>query len=185
MTTLYSYQGQEPQELPHKLRLSDGKTRTDSSTFTEKELADAGFTGPYEVPEYNQEYQKLYWNSENLSFDVEDISEEELWERIRVRRNQLLLESDWSMVGDAPDTLNFREWEMYRQRLRDLTQNFETPQDVIWPISPEGRSDEDFDQPRIYQSKIIGRISDLQDNIRIINEKLDIMKPVGISSTGV
>jgi hypothetical protein len=31
---LYSYQGAEPAALPHRIRLSDGSTRTDASTFT-------------------------------------------------------------------------------------------------------------------------------------------------------
>ena len=58
LNTLYSYQGQEPQILPHRISLSDGRSRTDASSFTDEELNDAGITGPYTRPEYNQEYQR-------------------------------------------------------------------------------------------------------------------------------
>ena len=160
-TALYSYQGQGPQPLPEKILLSDGRKRTDVSSFTDEEIEDAGFTGPYEVPEYNQEYQRVLWDSETLSFVIEDISDEELWSRIRKHRDQLLLESDWTMAADAPETLNFHEWEMYRQRLRDIT-NFESPKDVIWPESPEGKSDEEFDQPRIYEDRLLWRVRGLE-----------------------
>ena len=33
ITNLYSYKGADPHPLPEKLRLSDGTTRTDPSTF--------------------------------------------------------------------------------------------------------------------------------------------------------
>ena len=121
-TALYSYQGQAPAPLPEKILLSDGRKRTDVSSYTDEEILDVGFTGPYEVPQYNQEYQRVLWNSETLSFNVEDISDEELWQKIREKRNNLLAESDWTMTADAPENTNFREWEMHRQRLRDLRQ---------------------------------------------------------------
>ena len=41
---LYSYQGQEPKILPFRITLSNGQTRTDPSTFTPEEIADAGYT---------------------------------------------------------------------------------------------------------------------------------------------
>jgi hypothetical protein len=183
-TKLYSYQGQEPQLLPHKIRLNGGRSRTDSSTFTEEEIAEAGFTGPYTIPDFDQEYQRVSWDSENLSFVVEDISEEELWGRIRKERNLLLSESDWTMAADAPEDLNLREWEMYRQRLRDLPSLYAHPKDVFFPISPEGRPDSDFDQPRVYEDRILWRVRDLEGMVRgLIKEVFN--ESVGISSTGV
>lgn len=183
-TELYSYQGQEPKQLPDKLLLSDGRKRTDISSYTDEEIEDAGFTGPYTVPSFDQEYQRVYWNSENLSYTVQDIPEEELWERIRIERNRLLSECDWTMAADSPEDLNYREWEMYRQRLRDIPSFYQHPKDVIWPISPEGRSDEDFDQPRIYENRILWRVRDLEGMVqRLITEVLP--EPVGIASTEV
>ena len=96
--SLYSYKGSEPTSLPNKITLSNGKSRTDSSSFSDEELKDAGFTGPYTVPSFDQEYQKLSWNSESLSYVVTDIPDDVLWENIKKERNRLLSESDWTMM---------------------------------------------------------------------------------------
>lgn len=185
---LYSYQGQEPQPLPHEISWVEewGQTtfRTGVDNFTDEELAKAGYAGPYEVPEYNSEYQRLYWNSENLEYVVEDISDEELWSKVRAERNRLLTECDWTMVADAPQTLNFHEWEMYRQRLRDITSFFDNPKDVIWPNSPEGRADEDFDQPNLNETRIIWRVRDLEQQIKNLMEKV-YSEPVDITTIEV
>jgi hypothetical protein len=183
-TALYSFQGQEPQPLPEKIRFSDGSTRTDASTFTDEDLVNAGFSGPYAIPSFDQEYQKLIWNSDTLSFVVEDISDDEIWDRVRKERNRLLKESDWVMAVDAPESLNFHEWEMYRQILRDLPSLYEHPKDVIWPDSPEGRPDSDFDQPRIHENRILWRIRDLEDNLKRIEAEV-FSKQVSIASTEV
>jgi len=105
-TALYSYKGASPTTLPHKIRPTEGIVRTDVSTFTDEEIADAGFTGPYTIPDFDQEYQRVTWDSENLAFVVEDISDGELWQRIRDKRDLLLKNSDWTMISDSPKTLN-------------------------------------------------------------------------------
>lgn len=184
---LYSYQGKEPQPLPHEIVWNDGFgliSRTNIDSFTEEEVAKAGYTGPYEIPSFNQEYQTLSWNSKKLQYVVEDISDEELWSRVRAKRNRLLAECDWTMAADAPESLNFHEWEMYRQRLRDITSFYENPKDVIFPVSPEGRPDSDFDQPRIHEDRVLWRVRDLEGMVkRLITEVFP--EPVGIASTEV
>ena len=138
MTALYSYQGQEPQELPERIRLSDGRTRTDSSTFTEEEIASAGFTGPYEKPEFNSEIETQSWNSESKQWITTSIPEEVFWERLRGERNLKLTNSDWSQLPDAPlTTAKKTAWATYRQALRDLPENTEDPKNVTWPSQPE------------------------------------------------
>jgi hypothetical protein len=167
---LYSHNGQEPQPLPDRIRLKNGLTSTDLSSFTNEELADAGFTGPYEIPEYNQENQKLFWDSENLSYVLEDISEKELWDKIRAERNHLLSLSDWTMTVDAPQVLNFREWEMYRQRLRDIPSLYENPKDVVWPSAPT--ENDIFEHPRSYEDAMIWRVRNLEGFVKKIYDKL-------------
>lgn len=126
-TALYSYKGEEPKVLPNKIRLSDGTAPTDPSTFTDKQIADAGFTGPYEIPQHDPEAQRYYWDSENLEYVVEDfkvpgsdMTEEEVWAGIRNVRNILLAESDWTVLSDAPLTATQKQEALnYRQSLRD------------------------------------------------------------------
>lgn len=68
--------------------------------------------------------------------DPDKIPSEWLWERIRMIRNHLLLESDWTQVADAP--VNTKAWASYRQALRDLPDTIKDPtQPVDWPTPPE------------------------------------------------
>jgi hypothetical protein len=137
MTALYSYQGQEPQELPHRIRLSDGRSRTDSSTFTEEEIIDAGFTGPYERPEYNSEIETQSWNYKLKKWDTIAIPDEVFWQKLRTERNSILKDSDWSQLSDAPLTSSQKTaWVTYRQALRDLPANTEDPKDITYPLPP-------------------------------------------------
>lgn len=137
---LYSHNGLEPTILPHRITLSDGTSRTDITTFTDEEINDAGFTGPYEKPEYNYTTQKLVWSSETLSYSVEDLpssepTEEDLWFEMRRRRNFLLLESDWTQSRDIV-LPNDDNWKTYRQELRDLPENIDDIKNISWPVSP-------------------------------------------------
>ena len=138
MANLYSYQGQEPQELPHKIRLSDGRSRTDSSTFTEEEIVEAGFTGPYEKPDFNPEVETQSWDVELGNWVTTQIPDEVFWEKLRTERNSILKDTDWSQLSDAPLTSSQKTtWATYRQALRDLPANTEDPKNVTWPSQPE------------------------------------------------
>ena len=58
---LYSFRNQRPAPLPQRIRMPDGFTRTDSSTYTQEEILAAGFTGPYTEPSYNSSTEQLLW----------------------------------------------------------------------------------------------------------------------------
>ena len=138
MANLYSYQGQEPQELPERIRLSNSKTRTDSSTFTAEEILNAGFTGPYEIPEFDPEIETQEWNSELLNWETTPIPDEVFWERLRNQRDRRLFMSDRTQLSDTPLTSSQKTtWATYRQELRDLPENTEDPKNVTWPSQPE------------------------------------------------
>ena len=55
---------------------------------------------------------------------------------MRVKRDLLLMESDWTMITGA--TVDQREWSRYRQILRDLPQTYKglDPEQIEWPIQP-------------------------------------------------
>lgn len=61
MTLLYSHSNARPEPLPFRITLPNGFTRTDPATFTEDEIAAAGFTGPYTEPIYDPTTQQLDW----------------------------------------------------------------------------------------------------------------------------
>jgi hypothetical protein len=50
---------------------------------------------------------------------------------VRAKRNQLLLETDWTQVADVQ--VDKQIWAEYRQALRDITTQAGFPFDVIWP----------------------------------------------------
>lgn len=58
------------------------------------------------------------------------------WTQIKQYRNKLLTESDWTDLPNSPVN-NKPAWLSYRQHLRDITKNFSTPSEVVWPIKPE------------------------------------------------
>tara|TARA_B100000214_G_scaffold361041_1_gene324030 strand:+ start:45 stop:890 length:846 start_codon:yes stop_codon:yes gene_type:complete len=62
------------------------------------------------------------------------------WAKLRLIRNFLLLDSDWSQLGDAPLTdAEKAKWVTYRQKLRDVpTDNSEAaePATVVFPVTP-------------------------------------------------
>lgn len=62
------------------------------------------------------------------------VDEEWVWERLRNRRNELLAQTDFRMIADAP--WNQAPWEAYRQELRDLPSNTSDPRKTVWPEPP-------------------------------------------------
>jgi hypothetical protein len=59
---------------------------------------------------------------------------ENQWEEIRLIRNELLKESDWTQLSDVSQTIKDL-WTVYRQELRNIT-NQQNPFNIEWPIKP-------------------------------------------------
>jgi hypothetical protein len=62
---LYSLNSQRPAPLPFRIKLPNGFTRTDPSTFSFEEIATAGFIGPYVEPFYDPSIERLDWVNGN------------------------------------------------------------------------------------------------------------------------
>jgi hypothetical protein len=60
-----------------------------------------------------------------------------LMEGVRLKRNQLLAETDYFALADATLT---DEMRTYRQALRDLPANTADPANPVWPVKPGGDS---------------------------------------------
>lgn len=64
------------------------------------------------------------------------IPEEELYRSLRIQRNKLLAESDWTQLIDSPLTSDKKqEWADYRQELRDLPNTVDI-NNIIYPEKP-------------------------------------------------
>jgi len=57
---------------------------------------------------------------------------------IRYQRNHLLASSDWTQLIDSPlDEIARDAWAVYRQELRDLTDNIDVNGEVKFPVAPK------------------------------------------------
>lgn len=138
--TLYSYQGDYPKSLPFRIHLSDGRTRTDSSTFTPEEIADAGYVAVDNPPSIEPN-QVLEWNGDDFLWVVRDKTLEELlaeeeaqWNIVRAERDRLLAETDYVVLVAYEQGIPVpEEYVTYRQELRDIPQTQEDPFNIVWP----------------------------------------------------
>lgn len=143
---LYSYKGQYPEPLPRRIRLSDGSTRTDSTTFTEEELTDAGYVAAGNFPSYDNSAQKVIWNStawEVVSLTTEEINSKtaEVWVEVRETRDLKINEVEWRVMRNLSETRlgittttdNISDLDTYIQALRDITSTTTNPLEVVWP----------------------------------------------------
>lgn len=141
---MYSYNNQYPiSELPHRIRLSDGMTKTDPSTFTEEDIAYAGFTRVDDPPEYDVNTQRLTWevNDGVGTWKVVNLTQEEMWQPIREKRNKLMNEFEWRIsrynrenISGTPLTdANIVHMYEYMQALADITKQ-EDPLNIVWPV---------------------------------------------------
>ena len=55
--------------------------------------------------------------------------------KVRAQRGRLLAQSDWTQLPDVPLTTK-EEWAVYRQALRDITEQSGFPTAVVWPTAP-------------------------------------------------
>lgn len=66
-------------------------------------------------------------------------SSDEKWDAIKTVRNELLSASDWTQLIDNGLSVSLRTaWATYRQTLRDMPQDYATPEEIIWPEQPNG-----------------------------------------------
>jgi len=72
---------------------------------------------------YQETYESLEWLDETIpkptQEDLEQLYDDLLKEEMRMERNKLLKESDYTVLSDFP-TANKQAWLDYRQQLRDF-----------------------------------------------------------------
>lgn len=78
----------------------------------------------------------------NQTYDVQsgqwnDLPNDILFQSVRAERDRRLSECDWTQMPDAPLTEQEKaSWSLYRQALRNVPQDFNHPDDVVWPQMP-------------------------------------------------
>lgn len=72
------------------------------------------------------------WSNQEWTWDPEDLLNE-----LRMHRNSRLSITDWTRMDDNGLDEESREiWAIYRQELRDITEQYSSLDDVVWPETP-------------------------------------------------
>lgn len=143
---LHSLNNQYPEELPDRIRLSNGLTRTGKDTFTAEEIADAGYVAVDNPPSISAEEQ-LSWDGSNwvvsaINYGAGETEESLLaaeWSKIRQVRDGTIQGVEWRVsrylsevrLGLTP-TDDIVALDQYIQALRDVT-NQTDPFNIVWP----------------------------------------------------
>ena len=127
-------------ELPERVTLENGLTRTDSTTYTDEELEEWGYIQIPNEPEVAiDEY--CVFNRETLQWDILKKALEPQWDEVKKERNKRLTETDWYVIRFLErGTPVPEEITTYRKALRDITTQ-ENPFFIQWPqIFPDTTS---------------------------------------------
>ena len=110
----------------YQISVRDGVEQDSKGNWVEKYVAKDMFEATSEKTkeELEKEYQA------EIDSGVAD--------SVRSQRNQLLVESDWTMVTDSQLSDSKKtEWKTYRQKLRDIPASSGFPNSITFPDKPE------------------------------------------------
>jgi hypothetical protein len=91
-----------------------------------------------EIPFWAVFYECFPNNMETYNEQNQDAITADQWLAIaRWWRNVLLKESDWSQVSDnSLSEIQRESWRQYRQQLRNITDTYTNPKDIVFPDLP-------------------------------------------------
>lgn len=92
----------------------------------------------YGDPKIQEEFNNLGLKVTIEEYDpIDEMSDEQIAQRVRNRRNFIIAESDFYVQPDYPSTAEGLEAvKTYRQALRDLPSQTGFPRNVQWPTLP-------------------------------------------------
>jgi hypothetical protein len=76
------------------------------------------------------------WNIVDISEWEREERISQQWDNVRELRNTLLNQSDWTQLEDVILD-NKMEWRVYRESLRNITEQSDNPFDIVWPTKPQ------------------------------------------------
>lgn len=142
---LYSLNGNYPQPLPFRIRLPDGSTRTEPSTFTPEVILSAGYIQVDDEP-IPTENQIVSWSPATISWIIRDKTPEELQAELTSAKNDRLsyitqcrdndfnsLTTNWDNdTWDARETDSTRIANVLTMIEQANNQGIPTPNAVNW-----------------------------------------------------
>lgn len=139
---LYSLNGSYPKPIGNRIRLSNGKSRTDSSTFTEEELIDAGYQLAPDIPTRpnNVTFCKLEWAGSNWEYrttpSITEMAEER--EKVITKINALLEKNKAARKLAIQNGNKDIYIDKYIMDLNNLIVNINDPFNIKWPTYGDG-----------------------------------------------
>lgn len=134
---IYSYKGQYPAPLPHRIVLSSGQTRTDASTFTAEEILDAGYLA-VEAPPVADYPNRIGWTGTHWAIREPNAYETQVQvQQIQSECERLLFETDYKVIKAVELGVSVEPAvALYRQQLRDLYNSVDTVDiwNISWPV---------------------------------------------------
>ena len=144
--TLYSTKREYPVEgLPDRIRLSNGFTKTDSSTFTSDDLADAGIVAVSNPPNYDFKTHSLSWGGDDwvlteLTDQEKQNQKDKKWIAMREDRDKLINAESANIEKylseqrrSVTTTIDIAKLDAYVEALRQVPQNNDDPWNIDWP----------------------------------------------------
>ena len=95
------------------------------------------FEFDYMIPIYKYEGGEVVKRTEEELEVDRQIAMQPTEAEVRAQRDKLLAETDWTQVADAPiDSATRSAMRVYRQLLRDVTEQEGFPTNIVWPEMP-------------------------------------------------
>ena len=89
------------------------------------------------LPEYKRDVEVPVWRNDSWQIELTKDGQTELFAQARLKRNNLLSDTDWTQLPDVTITdANKELMRAYRQQLRDLFHNITDPRLIVWPDVP-------------------------------------------------
>ena len=144
--SLYSINKNYPtEELPKRIRKSDGTTVTALKSLSVSELKDLGIVVVDSAPSYNDNTQKVSWDGDK--WVVSSLSDMEIekrkanaWQQVRYDRDNLINNAQWRIDRHLSEvrrgvstTDDISKLDTYVEKLRQIPQKQTDPYNITWP----------------------------------------------------
>lgn len=122
---LYTFNGTLPAPLPARIRLSNGLTRTNPSTYSKEEIAEWGYIGPITKPAHDPSIEAIYWSEADAAYLVRQLVAEEIEaNRLQGLRSQANYLVFWDALLSSTVYNSIREQSMASLPMNTLATEF-------------------------------------------------------------
>jgi hypothetical protein len=142
MTGLYTRNGSNPTPLPEALPGEGGILSY--APHDESTIAFSGYLEAPAKPPPSGPDKVVEWDNGWVERDFNATEQDSLWASVRSERDRRMAAFDWRVLrcqreartGVTPTTDDMVALDSYMNALANITEAFETPWSVVWPVPP-------------------------------------------------